>query len=45
MELRTKCCLAYETTYNDVIVCRQCGMECPEFVEICEAKKEETPCE
>ena len=34
MELRTGCCLAYETAYGDVIVCRKCGMENPELVEV-----------
>ena len=36
MELRTGCCLAYETAYGDVIVCRKCGMENPELVEVSE---------
>ena len=40
MELRTGCCFAYETTYGDVIVCRKCGMENPELVEVKEEGKE-----
>ena len=40
MGLRTRCCFAYETAYGDVIVCRKCGMENPELVEVKEEEKE-----
>lgn len=34
MELRTKCCKAYDTYWGDLHVCRKCHQPNPEMIEV-----------